>query len=67
VFTGHPTDSDTHDTAIRMARKCRRIVQACLREDEWSLADQEFYAVIREELEPYRDRQRRGQPGRDAG
>ena len=53
-----PTDPDTHETAIRTARKCRRIVQACLREEEWIEADREFYAAIRAELEAYRDRQR---------
>ena len=57
-MTVEPTDPDTHATAIRMARKCRSIVQACLREEEWIDADREFYAAIREELERYRDRQR---------
>ncbi len=58
IVETQPTDPDTHATAIRIARKCRRIVQSCLREEEWLEADREFYAVIREELEPYRDRQK---------
>ncbi len=35
-----------HKSALRMARQCRRIIQACLREEEWHDADEEFYAVI---------------------
>lgn len=45
-----PTDAATHETAIRIARRCRHIVQACLREEEWADADREFYRVCREEL-----------------
>jgi hypothetical protein len=47
------TDRRTHETAVRMAVQCRRIVQACLREEEWIDADREFYAVIREGLEAF--------------
>ena len=36
--------------AYRLAVNCRRIVQPCLREEEWLDADQEFFAVIVEEL-----------------
>lgn len=36
--------------AYRCAVNCRRIVQTCLREDEWGDADQEFFAVIVNEL-----------------
>ena len=32
----------------------RRIVQACLREEEWIDADQEFYLIIRDGLQQYR-------------
>jgi hypothetical protein len=32
--------------AWRAARKCREVVQTCLREEEWADADQEFFAVI---------------------
>lgn len=61
-----PADPGIHAVAIRMARRCRNIVQACLREEEWADADREFYRVCREELEqwcgailrPAADRQR---------
>lgn len=43
-----PTDLDA--LAMRLARECRRIVQACLREDEWIDADEEFARVIRKGL-----------------
>jgi len=42
---------EIHETAIRIARRCRHIVQACLREEEWADADREFYLVARQELE----------------
>ena len=48
------TDRLTHETAIRIARRCRHIVQACLREEEWAEADREFYRVARQELEAFR-------------
>jgi hypothetical protein len=46
-----PTSPKIHETAIRIARRCRHIVQSCLREEEWIEADREFYRVAREELE----------------
>jgi hypothetical protein len=49
-----PTDARTHETAIRIARRCRHIIQGVLREEEWREADREFYRVAREELETYR-------------
>lgn len=49
-----PTDRLTHETAVRLAVQCRRIIQVCLREEEWIEADREFYRVIREGLEAYR-------------
>jgi hypothetical protein len=49
-----PTDARTHETAIRIARRCRHIVQACLREEEWADADREFYKVVRQELEAFK-------------
>jgi hypothetical protein len=48
---GEPADPGIHAAAIRMARRCRHIVQSCLREEEWADADREFYRVCREELE----------------
>lgn len=49
-----PTDGKTHEAAIRIARRCRHIIQAVLREEEWADADREFYRVAREELESIR-------------
>jgi hypothetical protein len=49
-----PVDAATHETAIRIARRCRHVVQACLREEEWADADREFYRVCREELASYK-------------
>lgn len=40
-----------HAAALRIARRCRHIVQGCLREEEWADADHEFYVVILEEME----------------
>ena len=51
-----PTDARTHEAAIRIARRCRHTIQACLREEEWGDADREFYRIAREELEAYRAR-----------
>jgi hypothetical protein len=48
-----PTSTAIHEAAIRIARQCRRIVQGCLREEEWQVADLEFYRVAREELEAF--------------
>jgi hypothetical protein len=39
-----------NETAWRLARECRQIVQGCLREDKWQDADREFFDVIRKEL-----------------
>jgi hypothetical protein len=41
---------DFHKIAWSIARDCRRIVQACLREEEWQAADEEFYRLIFERL-----------------
>ena len=52
MMTEHlPTDQKTHETAIRIARRCRHVIQVCLREEEWPDADREFYRICREELE----------------
>jgi hypothetical protein len=48
------TDPKTHEASIRIAQRCRHIIQACLREEEWRDADREFYRVAREELERLR-------------
>lgn len=46
-----PADPGVHAAAIRIARRCRFTVQACLREEEWGDADREFYRIAREEVE----------------
>lgn len=48
-----PTDERTHQAAIRIARRCRHVIQVCLREEEWPDADREFYRICREELEQW--------------
>lgn len=49
--TTAPATPAVDELAMRLARQCRHIVQACLREEEWQDADREFFAVIREGLE----------------
>ena len=55
-------DSQTHETAVRLAVQCRRIIQACLREEEWVEADREFYEVIRDGLRLYQSERDRCTP-----
>ena len=57
-----PADPRIHEAAIRIARRCRRVIQCLLREEEWAEADREFYRVAREELEAFR-----ATPGDDCG
>lgn len=40
--------SNNDARAWQLARKCRNIVQGCLREEEWQDADQEFFEIISE-------------------
>ena len=47
----HAAPPEIHEAAIRIARQCRHIIQACLREEEWGDADREFYLIARQELE----------------
>jgi hypothetical protein len=49
--TPHAGQRRLQSAALRMARRCRHIVQTCLREEEWADADQEFHAVILDELQ----------------
>jgi hypothetical protein len=42
---------DRNVLARRLARQCREIVQACLREEEWIDAEDEFTKVIVSGLE----------------
>ena len=46
-----PADPVIHATAVRIARRCRHIIQTCLREEEWGDADREFYRVCMDELQ----------------
>jgi hypothetical protein len=47
-------DNRTHEAAIRIARRCRHVIQGCLREEEWADADDEFYRICLEELERWK-------------
>jgi hypothetical protein len=46
-----PTEPRIHEAAVCLAVRCRRIVQVCLREEEWIEADRQFYTIIRDGLE----------------
>lgn len=59
VIDHQPADPLVHETAIRIARRCRHTIQCLLREDEWRDADREFYLVVRDELERLRASQAR--------
>ena len=43
-------------------RRCRQLIQACLREEEWADADREFYLICREELAAFADPPERDRP-----
>jgi len=58
-----PTDARTQETAIRIAGRYRRVIQARLREEEWADADQECYRICREESGVFR----RPTPGATGG
>jgi hypothetical protein len=49
----HTADVVIHALAIRLAKQCRGIVQACLREDEWRDCDLEYYRIIRSGIEEF--------------
>lgn len=51
MFDSAQTDPRVHEAAVCLAVRCRRIVQACLREEEWIEADRQFYLIIRDGLE----------------
>ena len=52
-IASQPADPAIHEAAVRMALRCRHLIQACLREEEWGDADREFYLLIREEQERF--------------
>jgi hypothetical protein len=58
-----PTDPRTHEAAIRIARRCRHVIQAVLREEEWADADLEFYRIARDEIENLNTRPQQGGHG----
>jgi hypothetical protein len=51
VRTEQSCDPRVHDMAIRLARACRNVIQAVLREEEWGDADREFTQIIRQGIE----------------
>jgi hypothetical protein len=57
IQTNQPCDPQVHALAIRLARACRNVIQAVLREEEWADADREFYLVIRQGIEDSNRRQ----------
>lgn len=44
------SEKHLEDVSWKLARQCRYVIQACLREEEWIDADQEFHDLIRAEL-----------------
>jgi hypothetical protein len=44
------TSDELKNLAARLAKRCRQIIQSCLREEEWQDADEEFFDVILEGL-----------------
>jgi hypothetical protein len=46
-----PCDPHLHQLAIRLARQCRHVIQAVLRDEEKGEADRSFYEIIRSGLE----------------
>ena len=40
------TTHQTQRMARRLARQCRRVIQCCLREEEWRDVDEEFTVII---------------------
>ena len=39
IYLTSPADQTIHEAAIAMARRCRYVIQAVLREEEWKDAD----------------------------
>jgi len=40
----------TEEMSWQIAQRCRAVIQTCLREEEWSDADREFFRIINEEI-----------------
>lgn len=45
------TNDELNELSAALAIRCRRIIQCCLREEEWQDADEEFIEMILEGLE----------------
>jgi hypothetical protein len=51
INENQPADPRVQLAATQAAYRCRWRIQAVLREEEWGLAQREFYMIIREEIE----------------
>jgi hypothetical protein len=49
------TTAEVHDTASRIARTCRIVVQAVMPPEVWAEAEKRFYLTARGELEQLTD------------
>jgi hypothetical protein len=52
-------DPHVHQLAIRLARKCRHVIDAVLRDEEKGEADRSFYEIIRLGLEDFQKGEKR--------
>jgi hypothetical protein len=51
IHQNQPADSTIHFESMRIAKACRHVIDALLREEERIECDREFYLIIRESLE----------------
>ena len=51
IQTNAVADPKSTGLPSSLPKGAENIIQSCLREDEWSLADEEFYRIARETLE----------------
>lgn len=51
IIENQSANPAVHELSIKIARRCVRVIQAVLREEERALATNEFYRVCREELD----------------
>jgi hypothetical protein len=56
------TDELTHDTAVRIARRCRNLVEALVQETDLPEVENQFYLLARQELEASKASQNETQP-----
>jgi hypothetical protein len=57
--SNHPCDPHVHQLAVRLARKCRHVIDAVLRDEEKGEADRSFYEIIRVGLEDFQKGEKR--------